>query len=128
MRITFRSGRGWAVWPLVLLALGALLEAWLEKRAALASHGGRHPLHGRIDVVGSCLSAACAVHCLLMPLAVTLVPFGALAFLADEAFERGLIISTVGLAAASFCWGSRQHRRWRALMILQPGARSVRRP
>lgn len=58
------------------------------------------------------------MHCLLLPIVVTLLPLGALAFLADEALEQGLIIGSVVVAASSYCWGFRRHGRWRTLLIL----------
>ena len=57
-----------------------------------------------------------------MPLVVTLLPLGVLAFLADEGFERALIIGPLVLAGASFCWGYCQHGRWRILLILAAAA------
>lgn len=72
---------GWMIWPLLLTALVAL---------GRTGRGFRR--------------RACAVHCLFMPLVVTLLPFGALTFLADETFERALIIGSLLLATASFCW------------------------
>lgn len=109
-----------ALWALV--ALAAVVETLIFERAELAGRAGSDVWHSRLDATGSCLSAACAVHCLFMPLVVTILPLGALAFLADETFERALIISALVLAAASFCWGHRQHGRWRILLILAAAA------
>lgn len=57
-----------------------------------------------------------------MPVVVTLLPLGALALLVDEAFERALIVGSLVLATASFCWGYRQHGRWPTLLILAAAA------
>lgn len=116
---------GWIIWLLLLtalVALGAVIESFVAERVRSGGAGRPEAWHRCADATGACLSAACALHCLLMPLVVTLLPLGALAFLADEAFERALIAGSLVLAAASFCWGYRRHRRWRALMILAAAA------
>ena len=116
---------GWMIWLLALtavVALGAFIEAVVVARVRTSSGGRSRAWHRHADATGACLSAACAVHCLLTPIVVTLLPLGALAFLVDEAFERALIISSLVLATASFCWGYRQHGRWRTLLILAAAA------
>lgn len=75
-----------------------------------------------LDRLGSVLSTACAVHCLLMPLVVAALPMLASGPLASRAFERaacGLMV-----ALASFClWrGCRTHGRWGLFILLGGGA------
>ena len=78
----------------------------------------RHFNHEFVDTTGACLSVACAIHCLAMPLFVAVLPLIGLGFLANERAEWVLITGAIGLAIGSLAWGVRHHRRWRALLIL----------
>ena len=71
-----------------------------------------------VDNTGACLSFACAIHCLAMPLLVTILPLIGLSFLATERAELILITGAIGLAIGSLAWGVRHHRSWRALLVL----------
>ena len=71
-----------------------------------------------MDTTGACLSVACAVHCLSMPLLIAVLPLIGLGFFATERAELVLITGAIGLAIASLAWGVRLHRSWRALLIL----------
>ena len=71
-----------------------------------------------VDNTGACLSFACAIHCMAMPLLVTILPLIGLGFLANERAELILIFGAIGLAIGSLVWGVRNHRRWRAFLIL----------
>ena len=74
--------------------------------------------HELADTTGACLSVACAVHCLAMPLLVAVLPLIGLGFLANERAELFLILVAIGLAVGSLAWGARHHRRLRALLML----------
>ena len=71
-----------------------------------------------VDTTGACLSVACAIHCLAMPLLVAVLPLIGLGFFATERAEVVLISGAIALAIGSLAWGVRHHRRWRALLIL----------
>lgn len=71
-----------------------------------------------VDNTGACLSFACAIHCMAMPLLITILPLIGLGFLANESAELVLITVAIGLAIVSFAWGVRHHRSWRAFLIL----------
>ena len=71
-----------------------------------------------VDTTGACLSVACAVHCLAMPLLVAVLPLIGLGFFATERAELVLISGAIGLAIGSLAWGVRNHRSWRAFLIL----------
>lgn len=74
--------------------------------------------HEFVDTTGACLSVACAIHCLAMPLLIAVLPLIGLGFLANERAELFLIAGAIGLAVGSLAWGVRHHRSWRALLIL----------
>ena len=78
----------------------------------------RHFNQELIDTTGACLSVACAIHCLAMPLLVAVLPLIGLGFLASERAELVFITGAIGLAIGSLAWGVRHHRSWRALLIL----------
>ena len=71
-----------------------------------------------VDNTGACLSFACAIHCMAMPLLITILPLIGLGFLATERAELVLITGAIGLAIGSLAWGVRLHRSWRALLVL----------
>ena len=71
-----------------------------------------------VDNTGACLSFACAIHCMAMPLLVTILPLIGLSFLATERAELFLITGAIALAIGSLAWGVRHHRSWRAFLIL----------
>ena len=74
-----------------------------------------------VDNTGACLSFACALHCMAMPLLVTILPLIGLSFLVSEPAELAIIGGAVVLALGSIVWGVRHHRRWRAFLVLIVG-------
>ncbi len=73
---------------------------------------------GFLDKLGSCVSFACAIHCLAIPLVVTFLPLIGLSFLKESSFEIGMIIFAVTLAALSLCWGVRIHGEKKTLGLV----------
>lgn len=74
-----------------------------------------------LDKAGATASLACAVHCALMPLVITLLPLVGLGFLADERTEWGLLSLSALLGSSSLALGYREHRKRQALLILSLG-------
>ena len=72
----------------------------------------------RIDLVGACVSLVCAVHCLTVPLLVTVLPLAGVGVLLGGALEILFIVASVVLAMVSLCWGFRRHRRWQVFVAL----------
>ena len=75
-----------------------------------------------LDSIGGTISFACAVHCLLLPFIVTLLPLLGLTFLAHSVFEVFMISLSLTLATASFCWGSRVHGEWKTILFVAAAA------
>jgi hypothetical protein len=71
-----------------------------------------------IDLLGTCLSLVCALHCLSVPLLVTVLPLVGAGMLLGGWLEVLLIAASVALATGSLCYGFRRHRRWRVLIAL----------
>jgi len=76
------------------------------------------PSRAHIDLVGTCVSLACALHCLTLPLLVTVLPLAGAGMFLGGALEVLFLGASVALATGSLCWGFRQHRRWRLLIVL----------
>ncbi|HZI16516.1 MAG TPA: MerC family mercury resistance protein [Myxococcus sp.] len=64
----------------------------------------------RWDGVGQALSSLCIAHCLLLPLALGLLPLAAAEALEGEAVHHGLLVLTAMGALAAFVPGWRLHR------------------
>lgn len=65
----------------------------------------------RLDQAGLIASSLCALHCLLMPLAVGLLPLFGLSFLADEQTEWALIGVALFVGVCSLIPGFWYHHR-----------------
>jgi hypothetical protein len=72
----------------------------------------------RIDLVGTCVSLVCAVHCLTVPFLVTVLPLAGVGVFLGGSLEILFIVASVVLATGSVCWGFRRHRRWRVFIVL----------
>lgn len=74
-----------------------------------------------LDKFGATASLLCAVHCALLPFAITLLPLAGLAFLADERIEWALLGLSGLVGTTSLCLGYREHRSKGALALLAAG-------
>lgn len=74
-----------------------------------------------IDRVGATASLLCAVHCVLLPFVLALLPLIGLEFLAGHLFERIFVTCAALLASASILAGYRRHRKPHALYLMVPG-------
>lgn len=63
------------------------------------------------------LSLLCAIHCLALPVAVTLLPSIAALGFADESFHTWLVIVVIPLSAFALTIGCRKHRQSAVLFI-----------
>ena len=77
--------------------------------------GARH-IHRKIDSLGASAAILCALHCMLLPLFITVLPLAGLGILGDHSVEAAFLIGTVILATLSLCWGTRVHGN-RGLLI-----------
>ena len=74
------------------------------------------------DRVGVCASTLCAVHCILMPWFIMLMPFLAGTVLASSKFEN--IFVGISISLASFCCyrGCSKHGNWLIMLPLVFGS------
>jgi MerC mercury resistance protein len=75
------------------------------------NHTAASPSNDRIDLVGTCVSLVCAIHCLTVPLLVTVLPLAGVGVLLGGSLEILFIVASVVLATVSLCWSFRRHRR-----------------
>jgi MerC mercury resistance protein len=71
-----------------------------------------------IDLVGTCVSLVCAVHCLTVLFLVTVPPLAGAGVLLGGSLEILFIMLSVALAVGSLYWGFQRHRRWRVFIVL----------
>lgn len=74
-----------------------------------------------VDRVGATASLLCAVHCVLLPFVLALLPLLGLEFLAGHTFERIFVSCAAVLASASILFAYRRHRKPQALFVMVPG-------
>lgn len=65
-----------------------------------------------LDKASISLSVVCAIHCLLLPLALVLIPSLAVLPIADERFHQLLVVLVLPLSLFALTMGCRRHRRW----------------
>jgi hypothetical protein len=77
----------------------------------------------RLERAATWLSAACALHCLLMPLAMAFLPaLGATRVMnVNGNLELGLMLFVVLSASAGAVWGYRRHRDWKITSAMASG-------
>lgn len=71
-----------------------------------------------LDVVGATLSFGCAIHCMVLPLVISILPLLGLSILGDHRFEQFMFATTIAIASLSLCWGVRRHGERRILGLL----------
>ncbi len=75
-----------------------------------------------LDTTGIAASWLCAIHCLVLPFAVSILPLVGLSFLLSETTERAFIGISILIAGLSLMPAYfRQHRNIRALLFFTSG-------
>ena len=62
------------------------------------------------------LSAVCAIHCLLLPVALVLLPSLALLPVGDERFHVLLLVMVLPASVIALTLGCRRHQQWRIFL------------
>ena len=75
----------------------------------------------RLDTLGALASTACAVHCLLTPAVLALLPLLGASIWAAPWLENGAVILAIVLGLTSLLHGYSHHRQFRALGLLLGG-------
>lgn len=75
-------------------------------------------LQTNFDKVAIGFSALCLVHCLLLPVAVVLLPtVGLFTVLSDEVFHLAMVTLVLPVSAVALTLGCKQHRDWRVVTL-----------
>ena len=69
------------------------------------------------DKAAISLSILCSIHCLLVPLAVALLPTVVAVSLNDEALHLWILIAVVPISAIALTLGCKKHKRYGLLLI-----------
>lgn len=76
----------------------------------------------KIDSVGFLLSLICAIHCMVFPILLVILPLLGLNFLLNATAEKAFVLGSVVLAGFSLFWGFRYHHNKKALFVYGFGA------
>ena len=74
-----------------------------------------------VEKTGNYASIICAVHCLAMPILISLLPLIGLRFVFSHWIEFALMIFAVTCTLATLCWGYCIHKSYRAFAFLAGG-------
>ena len=85
----------------------------------------RNTLSGNLDLVGTYLSLACAIHCIALPLLVVVLPLVGLSFFLNHTVEKVFVVASILLAAFNLCWGYTVHKKIRALLMFPAAAAMI---
>ncbi|WP_347331850.1 MerC domain-containing protein [Marinimicrobium locisalis] len=58
------------------------------------------------------LSTLCAIHCLMLPVAIVMLPSLFATSLGDESFHQWLLLAVIPSSATALTLGCRRHGRW----------------
>lgn len=75
-----------------------------------------------VDRLGVCVSAACAVHCLALPVMLAITPAISSIVIIGHRVEAVLAVAAVALALACLCGGFRIHRKKRLILSFAAAA------
>ena len=69
--------------------------------------------HGWLDQLAIGMALVCAIHCLVLPIAIVALPLIQATFFADEDFHLWMLIAVFPTTVASIFLGCRKHRdKW----------------
>jgi hypothetical protein len=75
------------------------------------------PVSTHIDKAAIGLSFVCTVHCLLLPIALLMVPTLAASTFGDERFHQWMLIAVLPTSLIALAMGCRQHQNKSVLII-----------
>jgi hypothetical protein len=75
-----------------------------------------------IDIAGIALSFICGIHCVILPLALVMLPSVGWSIHSNHSFETIMVILIIALAATVLVKGYLNHGRWQVILFLAFGA------
>ncbi len=70
-----------------------------------------------LDNIGFSLSTLCAIHCLIFPVLLIVLPLIGMAFFLNATAEKVFVVGSVILAALSIFYGFRHHKSWKPFLL-----------
>lgn len=64
------------------------------------------------------MSFACALHCLFLPVLITVLPLLGFGYLVSHEFDVVMLAVTLGVASLSLGWGVRIHKNRKVFILL----------
>ncbi len=80
-----------------------------------------NPISCQLDKVAIALSIACAVHCLMLPVALVVLPALAVSGFGDEHLHQWMLLVVLPASLIALTMGCRNHRRWSVFALTLPG-------
>lgn len=71
------------------------------------------PLQMLVDKIAISLSLLCIAHCLLLPIALAILPVIAVLPLEDELFHQLLVLLVLPTSVIGLTLGCKRHKRWK---------------
>ncbi len=71
-----------------------------------------------LDRIGALMSFTCAIHCVVFPLLLVLLPWLGATFLYDRKIELFFIAGSIFLATLSYSYGFHFHRKIHLMLVL----------
>ena len=69
-------------------------------------------IQAKMDKAAIGLSVICTIHCLLLPVAITVLPVLIATPLGDEAFHQFLLIGVLPASILALTLGCKKHKKW----------------
>lgn len=79
----------------------------------------------KIDRIGFIISITCAIHCAIMPILLIFFPYFLLSLFLTEKLEIYILLSSLILSITSVCFGLKQHKNIKILLIFSVGLISI---
>ena len=79
------------------------------------------PLSINIDKVAIGLSFVCAVHCLILPIALVILPTLAATAFGDEHFQQWMLLAVLPTSLIALAMGCRRHLNFSVVALGLPG-------
>lgn len=73
------------------------------------------------DKIGSYVATTCLVHCLVMPILITLIPFAGLFSVSLNLFEIVIMLCALFFGIISICAGFKKHRKYSGPFLISLG-------
>ncbi len=70
-----------------------------------------------LDKLAIGLSLACAIHCLIIPIALVMLPTLMLGIFADESFHRWMVIAVLPTSLVALTLGCRKHKSTQVFLL-----------